>query len=455
MKKPVSKILVIDDEESFRETIRLCLEDESILTITASSGEEGIGLFEKERPDIVITDLKMPKMDGLQVIAKIKSLDQNIPIIMLTAYDDVPYTIEAMKLGAYDFITKPIKVDIFKSLIQRALSSRTQEGQNSFDITNGGINHFYETGLIGKTAAMRDLIKKIGLISINKTNILIEGENGTGKEVVARLIHSSGVTKDHPFIGVNCTALSASLLESELFGHEKGSFTGAMKTKRGKFELAGEGTLFLDEISEMPLEMQVKMLRVLQEKEFERVGGEESIPFNARVIAATNRNLHKLVDEHKFRQDLYHRLSIIYLSVPPLRKRKEDIPALAVNLLGKINKELNKNVIKIPYETMELLKENYWDGNVRELENTLRRAAVLAKGDCIEKENIMMPNYFVDDEPKESEMTSLAETEKRYIEYVLNKVNWNKHKACEILDITKPTLLKKIKDYNIQPAVNN
>lgn len=455
MKKPTSKILIIDDEESFRETIRLCLEDGNILTITASGGEEGIRLFENEKPDIVVTDLKMPRMNGLQVIAKIKLLDQNIPIIMLTAYDEVPYTIEAMKLGAYDFITKPIKVDNFKSLIQRALTGRTCEEQNSIDITNGGNNDFYETGLIGKTAAMRDIIKKIGPISTNRTNVLIEGENGTGKEVVARLIHSSGVTKAHPFIGVNCTALSASLLESELFGHDKGSFTGAIKTTRGKFELAGEGTLFLDEISEMTLEMQVKMLRVLQEKEFERVGGEESIPFKARVIAATNRNLFNLVTEHKFRQDLYHRLNVIYLSIPPLRKRKEDIPALAVNLLGKINKELKKNVIKIPYETMELLKDNYWDGNVRELENTLRRAVVLAKGDFIEKESLVMPNYLIDDESKKSEMTSLAEVEKKYIGYVLNKVNWNKHKACEILGITKPTLLKKIKDYNLQTAGNN
>lgn len=452
MKKSISKILVIDDEETFRETIRLCLEDNSFNIITASSGEEGISLFEKERPDIVITDLKMPKMNGLEVLTHIKSLDKNVPIIMLTAFDDVSYTIEAMKIGAYDFVSKPIKVDAFKSLITRALSSRVSEDDRDVNITHGGFDHSYETGLIGKTAVMRELIKQIGPISTNRTNILIEGENGTGKEVLARLIHSSGITKNQPFIGVNCTALSSSLLESELFGHDKGSFTGAIKTKRGKFELAGEGTLFLDEISEMPLEMQVKMLRVLQEKEFERVGGEDSIPFKARVIAATNRNLFQLVAEHKFRQDLYHRLAVIHLYVPPLRKRKEDIPALAVNLLGKINRELNKNVIKIPYETMELLKENYWDGNVRELENTLRRAAVLAKGESIEKESVLIPNYFIDDEPKKLKMTSLAEVQRKYIEFVLNQVNWNKHKTCEILAITKPTLLKKIKDYNLHPA---
>ncbi|OGU61577.1 MAG: Fis family transcriptional regulator [Ignavibacteria bacterium RIFOXYB2_FULL_35_12] len=454
MKKTISKILVIDDEESFRETIRLCLEDKSFNIITASSGEEGISLFEKERPDIVITDLKMPKMNGLDVLTHIKSLDKNVPIIMLTAFDDVPYTIEAMKIGAYDFVSKPIKVDALKSLIARALSNRASENGRDIDITNVALDHSYETGLIGKTAVMRELIKQIGPISTNRTNILIEGENGTGKEVLAHLIHSSGITKNQPFIGINCTALSSSLLESELFGHDKGSFTGAIKTKRGKFELAGEGTLFLDEISEMPLEMQVKMLRVLQEKEFERVGGEESIPFKARVIAATNQNLFRLVTEKKFRRDLYYRLKVVHLRVPPLRKRKEDIPALVVHLLGKINRELNKNVIKIPYETMELLKENYWDGNVRELENTLRRAAVLAKGESIEKENVSLPNY-IDDEPIESNMTTLAEAQRKYIEFVLNQVNWNKHKACEILAITKPTLLKKIKEYNLHPANHN
>lgn len=454
MKKTISKILVIDDEESFRQTIRLCLEDKSFNIITASSGEEGISLFEKERPDIVITDLKMPKMNGLDVLTHIKSLDKNVPIIMLTAFDDVPYTIEAMKIGAYDFVSKPIKADALKSLIARALSNRASENGRDIDITNVALVHSYETGLIGKTAVMRELIKQIGPISTNRTNILIEGENGTGKEVLARLIHSSGITKNQPFIGVNCTALSSSLLESELFGHDKGSFTGAIKTKRGKFELAGEGTLFLDEISEMPLEMQVKMLRVLQEKEFERVGGEESIPFKARVIAATNQNLFRLVKENNFRRDLYHRLKVVHLRVPPLRKRKEDIPALVVHLLGKINRELNKNVIKIPYETMELLKENYWDGNVRELENTLRRAAVLAKGERIEKENVLLPNY-IDDEPIESNMTTLAEAQRKYIEFVLNQVNWNKHKACEILAITKPTLLKKIKEYNLHTANPN
>jgi DNA-binding NtrC family response regulator len=454
MKKTIAKILVIDDEESFRETIRLCLINDGWDLIMASNGEEGIFLFAKENPDVVITDLKMPKMDGLEVLSKLKLLKPNIPVIMLTAFDDVSPTIEAMKIGAYDYISKPIKPDLFKSIISRALLSNELKADNNIDISVSISDNSTEYGLMGKTAVMRELIKKIGPISNNRTSVLIEGENGTGKEVLARTIHLSGVTRNHPFIGVNCTALSSSLLESELFGHDKGSFTGAMRTRRGKLELAGEGTLFLDEISEMPLDMQVKLLRVLQEKEFERVGGEESIPFKARVIAATNLNLFKLVNENRFRPDLYHRLNVIRLKIPPLRQRREDIPALAIYLLGKINKELNKNVIKIPFDTMELLKDYSWLGNVRELENTLKRAVVLAKSDSIEKELVLLQNH-IDDEPAEANMMTLAEVEKKHVELILNKVNWNKHKACEILNISKPTLLKKIKDYNLHPVNSN
>ncbi len=453
MKKSIFKVLAIDDEETFRETIKLCLEDDNFKVITASSGEEGICLYEKEHPDIVITDLKMPTMNGFDVISKIKSINRNVPIILLSAFDDVKYTIEAMQLGALDSFTKPIQVDEFKKLIIHALTKNSTSDNREVDITLTGCESSHENAVIGKTPIMRELIKQIGSVSINRTNILIEGENGTGKEIVARTIHFSGITKHHPFIGVNCTALSSTLLESELFGHEKGSFTGAVRQAKGKFELAGEGTLFLDEISEMPLDMQVKFLRVLQEREFERVGGEESIPVRARIIAATNRHLYKLVAEKKFREDLFHRLNVIHLYVPPLRKRKEDIPALIVNLLGKINRELNKHVIKIPYETMELLKENEWKGNVRELENTLRRAVVMAKGDTIEKEHVQL-NSHLGEESFETKMVTLSEAEKKHIEYVLKHVNWNKHKACEILDITKPTLLKKIKEYNLHPTDN-
>lgn len=450
MKKPKHKILIVDDEESFRETLQLCLEEDNHI-ITASNGEEALKIFNKEKPDLVLTDYKMPHMNGMEVIRQLKQIKPGIPIIMITAYDDTVNTIEAIKLGALDFIPKPFDVQTLKSFVNNALKKNHSTVKASIEIGGDDNDFSVERSLIGKTAAMRELIKNIGAVTNNKINILLEGENGTVKEVVARVIHSAGITKDQPFIGVNCTAVSPMLFESELFGHEKGSFTGAFRAHKGKFELAAEGTLFLDEISEMPIDFQVKFLRVLQERNFERVGGETTIPFRARVIAATNQNLESLVAQNKFRLDLYHRLKIIHFRIPPLRERKEDIPALTIALLKKINKELNKNVIKIPFEVLEILKERNWPGNVRELENTLRRAVTLAKGDTILEEHLDLENE-VCQHPPTTQLLSLAEVEHRHIEYILKNINWNKQKACKILGITKPTLLKKIKEYNIKPS---
>lgn len=450
MKKPKHKILIVDDEEFFRQTLQLCLEEDNDI-VTASNGEEALNIFNKEKPDLVLTDYKMPHMNGMEVIRQLKQIKPGIPIIMITAYDDTVNTIEAIKLGALDFIPKPFDVQTLKSFVNNALKKNHSKAKDSIEIANDDNDFSIERSLIGKTAAMRELIKNIGAVANNKINILLEGENGTGKEVVARVIHSAGITKDQPFIGVNCTVVSPMLFESEMFGHEKGSFTGAFRAHKGKFELAAEGTLFLDEISEMPIDFQVKFLRVLQERNFERVGGETNIPFRARVIAATNQNLESLVAQNKFRLDLYHRLKIIHFRIPPLRERKEDIPALTIALLKKINKELNKNIVKIPFEVLEILKERNWPGNVRELENTLRRAVTLAKGDTILEEHLDLENE-VSQYPPTAQMLSLAEVEHRHIEYILKNVNWNKQKACKILGITKPTLLKKIKDYNIKPS---
>ncbi|MGE5499934.1 MAG: sigma-54 interaction domain-containing protein, partial [Syntrophothermus sp.] len=280
--------------------------------------------------------------------------------------------------------------------------------------------------------------------------VIIQGESGTGKELIAKIIHYSGITKEHPFVAVNCSALTETLLESELFGHVKGAFTGAIRDKKGKFELAGEGTIFLDEISEISPSIQVKLLRVLQEKEFERVGGETSIPLKARVVAATNRDLYELVRSGHFREDLFYRLNVFRIDIPPLRERKEDIPLLAVHFLSKINRELHKQVCKIPYDAMEKLMNYEWVGNVRELENTLLQAVVLSKSDVLEKENILIRNNtgekssgFCD------EMISLDEVMKKHIKYVLDGVKWEKQKACRVLGITEPTLRSKIRSYNL------
>ena len=299
---------------------------------------------------------------------------------------------------------------------------------------------------------MKEVYKKIGQTSSSRVTVLIEGESGTGKELVARAIHYSGITKDNPFIPVNCTALTESLLESELFGHVKGSFTGSIRDKKGKFELAEKGTIFLDEISEISPNLQVQLLRVLQQKEFERVGGETLIPMKARIIAATNKDLHQLVQEGKFREDLYFRLKVVSINLPPLRKRLEDIPLLVSHFLIKINKELHKNVTKVPADVMEMLKNHYWVGNVRELENTLLQAVVLSSDDILNKENVLLrkpePGEIKEEVVK---FITLAENERNHIKCILDAVQWDKNKAHKILGISLPTLYSKIETYKLSP----
>jgi len=352
----MEKILIIDDDESMRDTLKLYLADSDYEIFLAESGTEGINILEQERPDLVISDVIMPEVGGLDVLMKSKKIDQNINVIMLTAFDDMESTIKAIQLGAYDYLSKPIEQERLKIIIKRALESK-KLNERFFDTTSEKSNKFKtETSLIGHTPAMKEIYKQIGQVSLNRVTVLVQGESGTGKELISKIIHYSGITKEHPFIAVNCSALNETLLESELFGHVKGAFTGAIRDKKGKFEQAGEGTIFLDEISETSIGFQVKLLRVIQEKEFVRVGGELTIPVKARIITSTNRDLSGLIEDGKFREDLYYRLNVFTITVPPLRYRKEDIPQLVVYLLEKINRELHKNVSKVPYETMEVLQ---------------------------------------------------------------------------------------------------
>lgn len=444
-------ILVIDDDDSIRETIGMFLSELNFKTWQARDGKEGLEFLEKYHPDLVITDFKMPGMDGLAVLQAVKSFDKHIQVILITAFEDMDSTIKAMQLGAYDYIEKPIEIERFKVVIRRALKSKQLSERLEFSISEDSDEYQIENRLIGKTQEMKEIYKKMGMVSSNKINVLIQGESGTGKELITKIVHYSGITKSHPFVAVNCTALAETLLESELFGHVKGAFTGAIRDKKGKFELAGEGTIFLDEISEISPNLQVKLLRVLQEREFERVGGETTIPINARIIAATNRNLGELVAQGKFRDDLYYRLNVFTIDIPPLRERKEDIPLLVVHFLNKIDKQLHKMVRKIPYEVMELLQNYEWVGNVRELENTLTQAVVLAKGDVLEKENILLRKTFLPSSsniPNNGNM-SLAAVEKTHIKIVLDYTKWDKTKAAEILGISKPTLYNKIQVYNL------
>ena len=446
----MSKILIIDDDKSIRDTLSIFLSEFNYKVLLAENGEEGLEVLNKEHPELIICDLKLPKLNGLDFLACLNESDLNIPAIMMTAYGDSRTTIKAIQLGAYDYLEKPLDVDRLNVIIKRALEEKKISEHLEITISKDSDEYRIENSLISKTPVMKEVLKKIGKVSSNRVSVLIHGESGTGKELITKIMHFSGITRHSPFIAVNCTALSETLLESELFGHEKGSFTGAIRDKKGKFELAGEGTIFLDEISEISPNLQVKLLRVLQEKEFERVGGETTIPMRARIVAATSRNLGELVKEGKFREDLYYRLKVFTIEVPPLRDRKNDIPALVIYLLKKINNELHKNVRKIPIEVMEMLQKYDWIGNIRELENILYQAVVLSTDDVLKKENILLRKIIPADNVIKNGDLSLSDVEKMHIEHILKKVNFNKTKACSILKISKPTLDSKIRKYGIK-----
>lgn len=444
------KVLIIDDDESLLATLESYLDGNPYQVHLATDGEAGLIILESEHPDVLITDLLLPGINGLEILKRAKEFDKSIPVIVITALEDMQTTINAIQEGAYDYLSKPIEYERFNVIIKRALESKQLSERLSLELTQTSGEFNSEGNLIGATPVMKEIFKQIGHVSNNRLTVLIQGETGTGKEIIARVIHHSGITKEYPFIAVNCSALTETLLESELFGHVKGAFTGAIRNKKGKFELAGEGTIFLDEISEVSPTLQVKLLRVVQEKEFERVGGETTIPVTARIITSTNRDLEELVKLSKFRDDLYYRLNVVSIKVPPLSERREDIPKLVLHFLEKINRELHKNVNKVPYEVMEMLNKHTWGGNVRELENVLTRAVALAKGDVLEKELIMISNNRHTGNISFPKLCSLEQLESDYIKYVLDYCEWDKKKALEILQIGKTTLYNKIEQYKLK-----
>jgi two-component system response regulator AtoC len=459
----LEKLLIIDDDESINESLKIILSKEGYEVVTALNAEQGFELFERTNPDLIISDLKLPGMNAIDLLRKIKAVNNiHLPFIVITAYEDTSSTIQAIQQGAYDYIDKPLDLERFKVIIKRALEGKRISDHLSVTISQDSDDYRIESSLIGKTPAMKEILKMIGKVSNNRVSILVQGESGTGKELITRIIHYSGVTRAEPFIAVNCTALSETLLESELFGHVRGAFTDAVKDKKGKFELAGEGTIFLDEISEISPNLQVKLLRVLQEREFERVGGESTIPMRARIVTATNRDLQKYIAAGKFREDLYYRLKVFTIDIPPLRERRGDIPNLVVHLLKKINRDLHKNVRKVPLEVIEMLQNYEWTGNVRELENILLQGVVLTEGDMLKKESILLRSIPAESDASligeqkvkyvglnGKEKSSLSEVIKDHIRVVLENVNWNKTKACEVLKISKPTLDKKIIEFKL------
>ncbi len=442
-------ILVIDDDETIRESLMILLSSRGHVVELATDGDEGLKKFHDCRPDLVMSDVRMNNLSGIEVLKAIKREDVNTPVIIMTAFGDMDSVIEAMKYGAFDYLEKPFATSDVESLIARAIETRSLEA--GLDVTGSAepeLNTQRRT-IIGRSRGIIDVLKKIGQVSSSRVNVLIQGESGTGKELVGRIIHESGPTKDFPFVAVDVSALPETLLESELFGHVKGSFTGASRDQKGRFELAGEGTIFLDEISEISMNLQSKLLRVLQEREYQRVGDSKVSPMKARVIVATNKNLDDLVRRGEFRQDLFYRISVFTINIPPLRDRKDDIPLLVSHLLRNINRDTRKKIARVPQEVLKMLTDHDWVGNVRELENVLMQAVVLASGDVLSRECII----FRDDSskakmPRPQEL-SLESTERDHIRYVLEETNWDKSKAARLLNISRQTLYNKIKAYKI------
>lgn len=459
------RVLVIDDDAAVCETLKLCLKEEGYTVDTAQSGTDGLNKYVRNPADVVILDIRLPDVDGFLVLEDLKEENENIKVIMITAYYDMETTINAMKAGAFDYLHKPLDIDELDAAIKRALKSlemeKKMEGLKTLPSRN-----FRAGDIIGTSNEMREIFKTIGIVSQSRTTVLIQGESGTGKELIAKVIHQN-TSPDDPFIAVNCSAIVETLLESELFGHEKGSFTGAIARKLGKFELARYGTVFLDEISEMSLNLQAKLLRVLQELEFERVGGKDKIKVNARIMTATNKDLKTLVKEGKFRDDLFYRLNIVAINIPPLRSRKQDIPPLIDYLLAKINLDLQKKIIGVSDEVMERFTNYDWPGNVRELENLLLRACVIAKGQVLGKndfpelgseEDVNTPRstqgnadgieeIFKASGPEK--LLTLDEVEDRYIRKIIRETGKNKGEICEILGISRPTFERKLEKYGI------
>ncbi len=440
-------VLIIDDDPLIRKTLSGHLAKQGFDVQLAEEGEEGVQKFRESFPDLVLLDVRLPDIDGLEVLRQIKDLNKKTYVLMMTAYDDMKTTVEAIKLGAFEYLVKPLNFIDLDLTVTKAFQVRALEEKVSYLVEERQKEYTIDN-IIGRSPQMREVFKLIGSVANTRTNVLIQGESGTGKELVAKAIHYNSPYRDEPFIVINCSAISDTLLESELFGHAKGAFTDAVSETKGKFEIAGRGTLFLDEIGDVSPNLQSKLLRVIETRDFMKVGGEKILKTEARIIAATNHDLKALIEAGRFREDLYYRLKVVEIFLPPLRERKEDIPGLVAYLLEKINRELRRSVRKVPPEMMRLLQDMPWRGNVRELENALTRAVILAKGDVVLKENLPL-------EPGEKksfsgELVPLREVERNYIQHVLDATQGSKTRTSQILKISRPTLDKKIKEFHLR-----
>lgn len=451
-----ASILLVEDEKNAREGLRQFLEGLGFEVLTAEDGEKGWRLYQAEKPDLVLTDIRMPGLSGLDLMEKIKSVDPRSVVILLTAYGSVEDAVKAMKKGAYYYLTKPVNLEELEFLVKKALAGRDVEEENR-ELRQALFRQKFEKGeIIAKSPKMKEVLKVTDQIAQSHSTVLIGGESGTGKELIAHRIHDRSPRREKPFIAVHCAALTETLLASELFGHEKGAFTGAAERKIGRFERAHQGTLFLDEVGEITAETQVKLLRVLQEGEFERVGSAKTIRVDVRLVCATNKNLMEQIRAGKFREDLYYRINVIYLEVPPLRERKEDIPLLIDHFIQHFSKVNGKSITGITKSAVDALTRYSWPGNVRELKNIVERMIVLANTSQLDIQNLpdditcpVNPPASRSTNREASATQNLTEMEKEAIKQTLDHVRGNKSLAAKKLGISRRTLYRKIEEYGL------
>lgn len=451
MSNRFNKILLVDDDENLNKVLTFQLNQMGFDVKTTNDGSSGLKLFKQGTFDIVITDLQLPGMTGMELLTSIRRLDKNVIILIITAYGTVENAIEASKLGADDYLTKPFGKETLRFVIEKAIQLRKLQAEN-IQLRGELFQKYDFSNLIGKSSVMDDVLKLTGRVAESDATVLIQGESGTGKELIARAIHYNSPRKDKPFVTVNCPSIPENLIESELFGHVRGAFTGALKDRKGKFQLADQGTIFLDEIADLKEDLQARLLRVLQEKEFERVGESIPIKVDVRVVAATNKKMEDLVQQGRFREDLYYRLNVVTIIIPPLRERKDDIPFLVDHFINKYGKDKN---YKITDEALDLILQYDWPGNVRELENTIERAIVISREAIITTEllqpisKLVKQKVALPPEIEDSANLTFEEIERRAILNALNKTKGNQTRAAKLLDIPRHVLIYRMKKLGI------
>jgi len=444
------RIMVVDDEPTVRYTFDRYLTRAGHQVMAVETAEEALNRIAAFEPELVITDVRMPGMSGLQLLEKIRASLPEVDVLVMTGFEDMQSAISAIKAGAYDYLVKPLEFDQIEAVVSRCFNDRAVRRRMKH-LAREAAEPYALNRLVGRDPRMIEVYKMIGQLSQTRTPVLIRGETGTGKEIIARAIHFNSPEAAEPFVGINCTALPENLLESELFGHVRGSFTGAVGDRKGRFEIAGAGTIFLDEIGDTSLAFQAKLLRVIQEREFHPVGSDTAKRTEARVVAATHRDIEELVKKGQFREDLYFRLKVVEIVVPPLRERRSDIPILAEHLLDKIARETHKEVHVIPDDVMSRLMEYDWPGNVRELENALTRAIVLSRGPALAPEHISVGDSGGrhTSDPFVPENDSLNAIEKAHVQRILTRTGGNKQETARILGISRPRLYRMIEKYHL------